>query len=102
MKFKQFKAFAWGAFDVNEGFNHVDELQLALSNSMKDYHEAAEKLHTLQKRFIETPKENIRERESLKKALMEANREMVAKQSIFNSHLADNGDGDIFNDNSQQ
>lgn len=95
MKFKHFKAF-------NEGFDHVDELQQALSNSMEDYHEAAQRLHSLQKRFVETPKESIRERESLKKALIDANREMVAKQSVFHSHLADNGDGDVFNDNSDQ
>ena len=95
MKFKQFRAF-------NEGFNHVDELQLALSNSMEAYHEAAQRLHSLQKRFVETPKEKIGERESLKRALVEAYRDMAAKQSTFNSHLADNGDGDIFNDNSDQ
>lgn len=95
MKFKNFTAF-------NEGFDHVDELKLALSNSMKDYHEAAQRLHSLQKRFVDTPKENIRERESLKRALSEANREMIAKQSTFHSHLADNGDGDVFNDNSDQ
>ena len=95
MKFMTFEAF-------NEGFDYVDEINSALTNAMKQYHESSSRLHTLQKRFIETPKEKIGERESLKKALIEANRDMQARQSEFHSLLADNGDGDIFNDNRDQ
>lgn len=86
----------------NEGFNQVDEIHQALSTSMGEYHEASARLHLLQKKFVDTPKEKISERESLKRALAEANREMLAKQSSFYSILAENGDGDIFNDNSDQ
>lgn len=95
MKFKHFRAF-------NEGFDHVDEIKQALTNSMEEYHEASQRLHNLQKKFIDTPKENIKERESLKRALIEASREMISKQSTFHSNLAENGDGDIFNDNTDQ
>jgi len=95
MKFMSYQAF-------NEGFDHVDEINQALVNAMKQYHESSTRLHLLQKRFIDTPKEKIGERESLKKALIEANRNMQVRQSEFHSILADNGDGDIFNDNRDQ
>jgi predicted glycosyl hydrolase (DUF1957 family) len=95
MKFMSFEAF-------NEGFNQVDEINQALVTSMQEYHDASSRLHLLQKKFVDTPKEKINERESLKRALAEANREMLTKQSNFYSILAESGDGDIFNDNTQQ
>ena len=95
MQFMNFDAF-------NESFNQVDEINQALVSSMKEYHDASARLYMLQKKFVDTPKEKINERESLKRALVEANREMLAKQSSFYSILAENGDGDIFNDNSDQ
>lgn len=95
MIFKNFRAF-------NEGFDYVDEIKSSVSSAMKEYHESMKALQELQSRFIETPKEKINERDTLKQQLIQANRNMLEKQSIFYTMLAENGDGDIFNDNSQQ
>lgn len=96
------KTMFMGFEAFNEAFNQVDEIKEVLNKSMEDYHQACNNLHLLQKKFIDTPKENIQERESLKRALIETNREMLAKQSNFYFILAEYGDGDIFNDNSTQ
>jgi thiamine kinase-like enzyme len=95
MTFKNFSAF-------NEGFNYVDEIKSGIKNAMKEYHESMKALQELQSRFLETPKEKINEREALKQQVITANRNMLEKQSNFYVFLAEDGDGDIFNDNSQQ
>jgi hypothetical protein len=95
MQFKNFQAF-------HEGFNYVDEINNELNNSMKEYHESMKKLQELQSKLISTSKDKINEREALKQRLIQANRNMLEKQSNFYTMLAETGDGDIFNDNSQQ
>ncbi len=95
MQFKTFQAF-------HEGFNYVDEINNELNNSMKEYHESMKKIQDLQSKFISTPKEKINEREAMKQQLIQANRNMIEKQGNFYAMLAEIGDGDIFNDNSQQ
>lgn len=94
MSFKNFQAF-------HEGFNYVDEINSELKNSLKEYHESMKKLQELQLKLISTPKEKINEREAVRQQLIQANRSMLEKQSNFYTMLAETGDGDIFNDNSQ-
>lgn len=73
-----------------------------MEKSLSEYHEAMKKMQELQTRFIKTPKEKINEREALKREIISANRDMLVKQNAFHQHLADAGDGDIFNNNENQ
>lgn len=87
---------------LNESDDTVDELNNSTVASMSGYHNAMKKVQELQTRFIKTPREKINERETLKQELISANRDMLVKQSDFHQHLADMGDGDIFNNNDSQ
>lgn len=93
MHFKTFQTF-------NESLSAVDEILNSLDNSMKEYHESLDKMKHLQDMFVKTPKEKINERESLKKQLIDHQREVHEKRSTFHHYLAENGDGDIYNDSS--
>jgi len=95
MQLKKFKSF-------NEGLNYVDEINNELHNALKKYHEAMDKLQELQNKFIKMPAEKISKREEIKQQVISAFRDMCIKQDIFQSLLAETGDGDIFNNNSQQ
>jgi predicted nucleic acid-binding Zn-ribbon protein len=95
MSFKKFDAF-------HESFNHVDEIQASVENAMSEYHAALKKLQELQSKFVKTPREKINEKETLKQQIIQTNRDMLQKQSNFYTMLAEAGDGDIFNDNTQQ
>jgi hypothetical protein len=96
MRFHDFKNF------LNESDEKVDELRDSMMMSLSEYHNAMKKLQELQTRFVKTPREKINERESLKKEIISANRDMLVKQGEFHQHLADSGDGDIFNNNDNQ
>ena len=95
MRIQDFKSF------LNES-DTIDELQDSMEKSLSEYHEAMKKMQELQTRFIKTPKEKINEREALKREIISANRDMLVKQNAFHQHLADAGDGDIFNNNENQ
>lgn len=94
MSFKKFDTF-------HESFNHVDEIRDNVEKAMSEYHEALKKLQELQSNFVKTTKDRINEKENLKQQVIQANRDMLQKQSNFYTALADAGDGDMFNDNSQ-
>lgn len=96
MQFQKFKSF------VNESEEQIDEMQESMERSFSEYLDATKKLLELQKRFIQTPKEKINQREDLKREIAAANRDMLLKQGEFHGFLADSGDGDIFNDNENQ
>jgi hypothetical protein len=96
MKFKSFSHF------INEGDTNVEKADNDLTRTLSEYHNALKKVQELESRFVNTPKEKINEREKIKQALIQANRDMLSKQSEFHYFLAETGDGDIFNDNSNQ
>jgi len=60
-----------------------------LAKATDAYHDAQLKLQELQKKFIETGKENKAERESLKKAIIDQNKIVKQKESIFQKALGD-------------
>lgn len=87
--------------ETNEGLNYVDEINNELNKAMKEYHKSMDLLQELQSKFIKIPTEKINEREAIKQQIITAFRDMSIKQDTFQSLLANTGDGDIFNNNSQ-
>lgn len=63
------------------------KISKALVQATDKYHEAQLKLQKLQKEFVETPKENVVEREKLKKSIIDAHKEVQQTEKEFQATL---------------
>lgn len=66
-----------------------------LTKATEEYHEAQLKLQNLQKEFVKTKKEDTSKREELKKAIIEQNKIVKQKESIFSKALGDEDIDDL-------
>jgi hypothetical protein len=88
--------------DVEEvaGFleNSEEESQIApeLKLAITEYHQALRKQQKLQKKFINTPKENFNERLELKRDLVACMRDTRAKEDQFRYLLKESGEEDFY------
>lgn len=99
---KYIKLFNDFKIELYEGLNYVDEINSELNTAMKEYHQSMNLLQELQSKFIKISTEKINKREAIKQQIITAFRDMSIKQDIFQSLLANTGDSDIFNNNTQQ
>jgi hypothetical protein len=60
-----------------------------LMKATDEYHDAQLKLQELQKKFVETAKENKTEREELKKAIIDQSKIVKQKEVIFQKAIGD-------------
>lgn len=66
-----------------------------LIKATDEYHEAQLKLQELQNEFVKTTKEDTTKREQLKKAIIDQNKVVKQKESIFHKALGDEDIDDL-------
>lgn len=87
--------------DFNQEFESkkVDEAAGMASKKLikatDEYHEAQLKLQELQNEFVKTTKEDTTKREQLKKAIIDQNKVVKQKKSIFHKALGDEDIDDL-------
>ncbi len=90
---KNEKITTFRKFSSDHSQKKLDEANMMASKKLAkatdEYHDAQLKLQELQKKFIETGKENKTEREELKKAIIDQNKIVKQKEGIFQKALGD-------------